>query len=187
MVSCPTVGGRLQALFGTSNLRPTADGRSRPTIGSRVRDGQRVGFSRGKRVGVDPIWRSIDVDPNWNFFMRPVAKMTRSGIRVLSLQTGEDDDEAESSDDEEDEAGAQNTTPMDAFKIEMWTAFEELRINKEIQGMQLTEIIESTCHYVNELRHQRTAIDREGVILAHLCNKFMPDQGICRNKCILAI
>ncbi|KAI5676319.1 hypothetical protein M9H77_07269 [Catharanthus roseus] len=51
-------------------------------------------------------------------------------------QPVEDDDKADQSynpsDEEEDEASAPNTIPMDAFQIEMQTAFEQVRINQEI-------------------------------------------------------
>ncbi|KAI5649042.1 hypothetical protein M9H77_35047 [Catharanthus roseus] len=94
-------------------------------------------------------------------------------------QLVEDDDEADESynpsDDEEDAAGAQNTTLMDAFQTEMWTAFEQLGITQEIQWIELTEIMESTSRYVDELAHQRASIDE--VMLAYLCQRFMPDQG----------
>ncbi|KAI5667934.1 hypothetical protein M9H77_17787 [Catharanthus roseus] len=34
--SCLTISGRLQASFGTNNLKPITDGRSRPTVSDRV-------------------------------------------------------------------------------------------------------------------------------------------------------
>ncbi|KAI5671333.1 hypothetical protein M9H77_11697 [Catharanthus roseus] len=61
--------------------------------------------------------------------------------RSSFLQPVEDDDEAEASDDEEDEAGVQNTILMDAFQTEMQITFEQLRINQEVQGMQLIKIV----------------------------------------------
>ncbi|KAI5653305.1 hypothetical protein M9H77_30492 [Catharanthus roseus] len=79
----------------------------------------------------------------------PVKKITRSGIGASSSQLVEDDDEAKASDDEEDKVGTQNTIPMDAFQIEMRTAFEQLQINQEVQGMQLTEIVEFTRRSVD--------------------------------------
>ncbi|KAI5658372.1 hypothetical protein M9H77_27165 [Catharanthus roseus] len=96
-------------------------------------------------------------------------------------QPVQDDDEADDSynpsNDEEDEAGAHNTISMDAFQTKMCTGFEQLQINQEIQGMQLTEIVESTCCYANELAHQRASIDRQKIIVARLCQRFMLDQG----------
>ncbi|KAI5657942.1 hypothetical protein M9H77_26735 [Catharanthus roseus] len=69
-----------------------------------------------------------------NFFK--IKKTTQTGQGASSLQPVEDDDEANESynpsDDEENEVGAQNTILMDAFQIEMQTAFEQLRINQEI-------------------------------------------------------
>ncbi|KAI5668427.1 hypothetical protein M9H77_18280 [Catharanthus roseus] len=59
----------------------------------------------------------------------------------------------------------------------MRTTFEQLHINQEIQGMQLMEIVESTHRYANELADQRASIDRQKVMLARLCQRFMPDQG----------
>ncbi|KAI5652884.1 hypothetical protein M9H77_30071 [Catharanthus roseus] len=106
---------------------------------------------------------------------------TQISLGASSSEPIEDDDEANESDnpsdDEEDEVDAQNTIPMDAFQKEMQTAFEKLRINQEVQGMQLTEIVESTCRYADELAHQRPSIGRQEVILARLCQRFMPDQG----------
>ncbi|KAI5676629.1 hypothetical protein M9H77_07579 [Catharanthus roseus] len=92
---------------------------------------------------------------------RPIKKTTQHGIGASSSQPSEDDDEAESSYDEEDEIDTQNTIPMDAFQIEMQTAFEQLWINQEIQEMQLNKIVKSTCHYADELEHQRASIDRQ--------------------------
>ncbi|KAI5658121.1 hypothetical protein M9H77_26914 [Catharanthus roseus] len=46
--------------------------------------------------------------------------------------------------------------------------------------MKLTETVESTCHYADKLTHQRASIDRQEVMLTHLCQRFMPDQGKSR-------
>ncbi|KAI5676241.1 hypothetical protein M9H77_07191 [Catharanthus roseus] len=112
---------------------------------------------------------------------QPIKKTTQTDIRTSSLQPVEDDNEANESynpsDDEEDKAGAQNTILMDAFQIEMQTAFEQLQINQEIQGMQLTETVESTSRYADELANQRASIDRQEVMLARLYQRFMPNQG----------
>ncbi|KAI5664094.1 hypothetical protein M9H77_23417 [Catharanthus roseus] len=80
----------------------------------------------------------------------PIKKITRSGIGVSSLHPVEGDDEVEASNDMDE-----NT-------------FEQLQINQEIQGMLLTEIVESTRRYANELAHQRASIDCQEVMLAHL-------------------
>ncbi|KAI5668599.1 hypothetical protein M9H77_18452 [Catharanthus roseus] len=73
-----------------------------------------------------------------------IKKTTQTSLRASSSQAVEDDDEAgesyNTSDDEEDEA-------------EMRTTFEQLWINQEIQGIQLTKIVESTRCYVDELAH----------------------------------
>ncbi|KAI5676263.1 hypothetical protein M9H77_07213 [Catharanthus roseus] len=83
-----------------------------------------------------------------------IKKTTQTGLGVSSSQQVEEDDEVNESynpsDDEGDETGAHNAIPLDAFQIEMWTAFEQLQINQEIQGMQLTEIVESTCCYADK-------------------------------------
>ncbi|KAI5653470.1 hypothetical protein M9H77_30657 [Catharanthus roseus] len=72
---------------------------------------------------------------------RSIKKTTQTGLGSSSSQPVEDDDEADKSynlsNEKKDEAGAQNMIPMDAFQIELQTAFEPLRINQEIQGMQL--------------------------------------------------
>ncbi|KAI5653038.1 hypothetical protein M9H77_30225 [Catharanthus roseus] len=34
-----------------------------------------------------------------------------------------------------------NTIPIDTFQIKIWATFEQLRINQDIQGMQLTKIV----------------------------------------------
>ncbi|KAI5681095.1 hypothetical protein M9H77_02322 [Catharanthus roseus] len=103
---------------------------------------------------------------------------------VSFSQLVEDDDEVDESynllDDEEDEAGAQNIILMDAFQTEMRTALEKLGIDKEIHRMQLTEIVESTHCYADELVHQRASIDYQEVMLARLCQRFIPDQGSSR-------
>ncbi|KAI5663519.1 hypothetical protein M9H77_22842 [Catharanthus roseus] len=91
---------------------------------------------------------------------RPIKKTTQSGIRTLSSEPVEDDDD-------EDKASAQNTIPIDAFQTGMQTVFEQLRINQEIQEIQLTERVESTRRYVDALAHQRASIDRQEVMLAY--------------------
>ncbi|KAI5669020.1 hypothetical protein M9H77_18873 [Catharanthus roseus] len=65
---------------------------------------------------------------------------------------------------------------MGAFLTEMQPAFKHLRVTQDIHGDQLAEIVESTCRYVDELAHHRASIDRQEVILARLCKKFMPDK-----------
>ncbi|KAI5657922.1 hypothetical protein M9H77_26715 [Catharanthus roseus] len=85
---------------------------------------------------------------------------------VSSLAQVENDDEADESynpsDEEKDEAGAQNMIPIDACQIEIQTTFEQLQTNQE-------------------LAHQkRASIDRQEVMLAHLWQRFMPDQGSSR-------
>ncbi|KAI5652517.1 hypothetical protein M9H77_29704 [Catharanthus roseus] len=113
---------------------------------------------------------------------RPIKETTQTSIGTLSSQPIEDDDEVEASDNEEDEVGAKKMIPIDEFQTEMRTAFEQLQINQEIQGMQLTEIVESTRHYAGELADQKASIDRQEVMLARLCKEFMPDQGQCKFK-----
>ncbi|KAI5681059.1 hypothetical protein M9H77_02286 [Catharanthus roseus] len=98
---------------------------------------------------------------------QPIKKTTQTSIGAPSLQPVEDDDEVDDSyhpsDDEEDE-----------------TTFEQLWINQEIQWIQLTKLVESTCRYADELAYQRASIDRQEVILARLCKRFRPDQGNSR-------
>ncbi|KAI5676129.1 hypothetical protein M9H77_07079 [Catharanthus roseus] len=104
-----------------------------------------------------------------------------ASFHKIKKPTKPDDDEADESynpsDDEEYEAGAQNTILIDVFQTEMQTAFEQLRINQEVQGMWLTEIVESTHRYADESAHQRASTDRQEVMLAQVCQRFMPDQG----------
>ncbi|KAI5653515.1 hypothetical protein M9H77_30702 [Catharanthus roseus] len=79
-------------------------------------------------------WAAIIARDHSAGSFRPIKKNTQSGIGASSLQLVEDDDKAEVSDDEEDKASAQDTSLMDAFQIEMWTTFEQLQINQEVQG-----------------------------------------------------
>ncbi|KAI5668913.1 hypothetical protein M9H77_18766 [Catharanthus roseus] len=139
-----------------------------PMILSRIFVGCHVNFAGERIISTGPHFRSI-------------KKTTQTGLGASFSQPAEDDDEADESynplDDEEDETGAQNRVLMDAFQTDMRIAFEQLRITQEIHGMQLTEMIESTRCYADELAHQRASIDCQGVMLARLCQRFMPDQG----------
>ncbi|KAI5653482.1 hypothetical protein M9H77_30669 [Catharanthus roseus] len=83
-----------------------------------------------------------------------IKKTTQTDLGASSLQPVENNDEADESynpsDDEEDE-----------------------------NEMQLMEIVESTRRYADELAHKRASIDRQKVMLAQLCQRFMPHQ--CSN------
>ncbi|KAI5652431.1 hypothetical protein M9H77_29618 [Catharanthus roseus] len=115
--------------------------------------------------------KNISKNSPRKFFGRTLAKTSQTGQGASSSQPVEDDDEVgksyNPSDDEEDEASAQNTIPMDPFQIEMQTAFVQFQINQEIQEMQFMKI----------LAYQRVSIDRQEVILARLCQRFIHDQG----------
>ncbi|KAI5680963.1 hypothetical protein M9H77_02190 [Catharanthus roseus] len=60
----------------------------------------------------------------------------------------------------------------------MWNAFEQFPFTQDIHKAQLAEIVESTCRYADVLAHQRASMNRQEVMLAHVCSGFMPDQGI---------
>ncbi|KAI5650147.1 hypothetical protein M9H77_36152 [Catharanthus roseus] len=96
-----------------------------------------------------------------------IKKTTQTGLGASFSQPVEDDDEADESynplDDKEDEAGAQNTIPMDVFQTEMRTAVEQHRNNQEIQGIRVGT--------------SKASIDHQEVMLARLCQRFMPDQS----------
>ncbi|KAI5658088.1 hypothetical protein M9H77_26881 [Catharanthus roseus] len=47
----------------------------------------------------------------------------------------------------------------------------------DIHEAQLPEIVESTRRYVDELAHKRASIEPQEVMLARLCEKFMPDES----------
>ncbi|KAI5682032.1 hypothetical protein M9H77_03260 [Catharanthus roseus] len=152
------------------------------------------GTSKPKTYSDENSPRKVSANSRWNSGGNPnrAKKRVNFGGRknnpnqlgASSLLRVEDNDEADESynpsDDEEDEASAQNTIPMDTFQTEMQTAFELLRINQEVQGMQLTEIVQFTRRYADELAHRRASIDHQKVMLAYLCQRFMPDQGSIR-------
>ncbi|KAI5677231.1 hypothetical protein M9H77_08181 [Catharanthus roseus] len=81
------------------------------------------------KVSIPPFEEDRLWDRNPAHF-RSIKKTTQIGIGSSSSQPVEDDNEADESydplDDEDDEADAQITIPMDAFQIEMRTAFEQL-------------------------------------------------------------
>ncbi|KAI5669009.1 hypothetical protein M9H77_18862 [Catharanthus roseus] len=97
---------------------------------------------------------------------KSINRTTNSKLLIIAVTLGTRRTKCESHhlkkiDNEEDEANAQNMIPIDAFKIEMWTTFEQPRINQDVKGY--------------ELAHQRASIDRQEVMLSHLCKRFMCD------------
>ncbi|KAI5675839.1 hypothetical protein M9H77_06789 [Catharanthus roseus] len=100
---------------------------------------------------------------------RSIKNTIQTGLGASSSQPVKDDDEAYESynplDNEEDEASAKNTVPMDAFQMEMQTAFEQLWITQQIHGMHFMEMVESTRRYVDEFARQQASIDRQEVML----------------------
>ncbi|KAI5652322.1 hypothetical protein M9H77_29509 [Catharanthus roseus] len=111
----------------------------------------------GNSVTMDSNIRKIDEDSDWNFDTACSHFEIQPGHWTVAESSMGDDNEADesynTSDDEEDEAVGQHTILMDAFQTKTRTAFEQLCINHEIQGLQLMEIVESTCRYADELAY----------------------------------
>ncbi|KAI5666342.1 hypothetical protein M9H77_16195 [Catharanthus roseus] len=71
--------------------------------------------------------------------------------------------------------GASSSQPADERK--MRATFEQFCLTQDIYGAKLEEIVKYIRPYVDMLAYQSAAIDCQEVMLAQLCNQFLPDQG----------
>ncbi|KAI5652548.1 hypothetical protein M9H77_29735 [Catharanthus roseus] len=109
---------------------------------------------------------------------RKIKKTTKINLGTSSSQSVGDEDEDSFDDDGSYDPSTEDApppVPIDAFQAEIWAAFEQLYLTHFIHGTQLVEIMESYSRYADEIAHHWASMDRQEVMLARLCHRFLPN------------